>query len=379
MARLYKVNIIAKEPDFYGTLVFCHVPTHISILPFPWETEVGYLFDNQLIVSYFFNKLVKEKRISILNDKVISENSKIEKFFASLQQDGWLVIEKGNRESITYMPISESMGFLSDVTTSQVLCNSHFFLMDMSDNDSPYDIFGTSYALALHYGRIIQPPLLHRECLLVDTYGMVSIKNLEVKDFPITIDEKVCIDTKNCNFYCRPERRITPMSEGSGIIIVNQRVVALKHGGNSIIPMGGFVIQSDEKITIEHPCVTYQDMNEYVFGIQVGPAMMKEDRIVISLTTPFYTGKGVPFPSTVYPLPFETARAARMGIGNKGKKPVIIWAEGVGISNFVNIDGGGSVQIIHNGSRALEISDRYTQTNKEAERPIPLGLIIKGI
>jgi exopolysaccharide biosynthesis protein len=44
--------------------------------------------------------------------------------------------------------------------------------------------------------------------------------------------------------------------------------------------------------------------------------------------------------------------------------------------NGVNLDGGGSAQILVNNKRSLMISDRNTDFT-ESERPVPMGLIIR--
>ena len=49
----------------------------------------------------------------------------------------------------------------------------------------------------------------------------------------------------------------------------------------------------------------------------------------------------------------------------------------LGMYNAVNLDGGGSAQILLNNRRSLKISDRVPETAAEVERPIPIGLIIK--
>ena len=92
-----------------------------------------------------------------------------------------------------------------------------------------------------------------------------------------------------------------------------------------------------------------------------------------------------------------------MAIGaDRSGRPAVIWAEGAGklayspgkdscgaslsemadiclkagLVNAVNLDGGGSAQILMNGNRSLMISDRNPD-NTEAERAIPVGLMIR--
>ena len=50
----------------------------------------------------------------------------------------------------------------------------------------------------------------------------------------------------------------------------------------------------------------------------------------------------------------------------------------VGMYNAVNLDGGGSAQILLNNRRSLMISDRNASDHTEAERPVPLALYIAG-
>lgn len=45
--------------------------------------------------------------------------------------------------------------------------------------------------------------------------------------------------------------------------------------------------------------------------------------------------------------------------------------------NAVNLDGGGSAQLLLRNQRSLMISDRKAPQNTEAERPVPLGLIVR--
>jgi exopolysaccharide biosynthesis protein len=48
----------------------------------------------------------------------------------------------------------------------------------------------------------------------------------------------------------------------------------------------------------------------------------------------------------------------------------------MGMADAVNLDGGGSAQILLDNRRSLMISDRNTDFT-ESERPVPMGLIIR--
>ena len=109
------------------------------------------------------------------------------------------------------------------------------------------------------------------------------------------------------------------------------------------------------------------------------------------------------YPPSLYPLDYEKDRAPRMAIGSDSVgKPVIVWAEGagkleyspgtdscgaslsemaeicqnLGLVNAVNLDGGGSAQILVHNRRSLKISDRNAD-NSESERAVPIGIMIR--
>ena len=102
-------------------------------------------------------------------------------------------------------------------------------------------------------------------------------------------------------------------------------------------------------------------------------------------------------------MDFDKARAARIALGaDADGNPMLLWAEGAakigylpgqgscgaslkemaelctlaGMHNAVNLDGGGSAQLLLRGKRLLQISDRDAHTLEEAERPIPLALVV---
>ena len=52
-------------------------------------------------------------------------------------------------------------------------------------------------------------------------------------------------------------------------------------------------------------------------------------------------------------------------------------AADLGMVNGINLDGGGSAQILMNNERYLRISDRNKENNSDAERLVPLGLVVR--
>ena len=167
--------------------------------------------------------------------------------------------------------------------------------------------------------------------------------------------------------------------------------------------MGGFAIQTEKPVAVSDPHCSFQSDTPYAFALQVGPAMTENGKPAVDFSgCPFCEfGKMTAFPPTVYPLSWDSGRAGRIVLGaDKDDLPVLIWAEAasinghikgkespgcslketaaycarIGLQNSVNLDGGGSSQLLVNGERFLHLKDR-TADNREAERPVP-GIIV---
>ena len=140
------------------------------------------------------------------------------------------------------------------------------------------------------------------------------------------------------------------------------------------------------------------------FGIQVGNSILKDGVKTDTFRSKFYNIRHlqpVPYPPSLYPMDFRGSRAARIALGaDMDGKPMLLWAEGApkagyvpgkhsrgasledlgdfceaaGMIQAVNLDGGGSAQLLLGTRRDLEISDR-TEEGIESERYVPNGLI----
>lgn len=401
IARLYRINIVRKRPEHYGTLVFfCLTAGHHS--PFGSEVDASVIHSSNVAASMGLNAMAEQGTLTY-DGSFTASDPHIVTFLDQLKRHGLLSIVQGSKTGLRFCAINERMGFASAIEAALVV-NTHFFLMDPTDLDSPYCELGTPYGLAIKDGVTMMPPLNGRPCFVVDYQGQSQIVDLKVEDLVIEIDGRRYSHTKGCRLYSRRSCRVTPPSRGSDIAIVEDRVVAVKDGGEMVIPMAGFVLSVDEPVTVNSSAVRYHGLEAYRFGIQVGPSMMRSHVMVDYLDCPFYdaTKDPVPFPSTVYPLPFEDARAARIAIGTDEEgEAILIWAEGAskcryvpghcstgasllelarfcqeeGYENILNLDGGGSAQILVDGVRSLRISDRHDD-DQEAERPVPMLLVI---
>ena len=177
--------------------------------------------------------------------------------------------------------------------------------------------------------------------------------------------------------------------------------------GSAPVPASGFVLCPEGNCDIKPgDLVTYEGMEDVRFGIQVGNSIIRDGEKTERFISQFFNVKGmqrIAFPPSLYPLDFDHARAGRIAIGaDAAGNPMILWAEGaaklghtpgvdscgasllemaqicadVGMHNAVNLDGGGSAQLLIDNQRSLLISDRKEEDFSESERPVPMGLII---
>ena len=400
--RLYEAFIIPKAPEKYGTLVFFHVPDEISF-PFSGKREAGTVFDRTLAFALLLEEEGAKGRVRFSDSTLSADDAGLNAFISMMTSSGWLYTLNGKGKGLSFLPLSGRFGFQSHMKRSTRLSvNSHFFIMELPDRDSPYDLYGEGFGLAVKDGAVLQPPLFGRESLLVGRDGRVSIGFPCVRDLSCEINGKTYVHGKNAQFFSRPECRVTPASAGTDIIVIGNRSQAFHDGGVTVIPSSGFVISSMEKE--EHVCseVHYGGLEDYVFAIQTGPMIIREGRRAEAFMTPYFSGAGVSYPPTSFPLDFVRDEAPRIIIGaDWNDEPVIIWAEGrsklfydrtrdsrglslsgaakvaadLGLKNAITLDGGGSALMLLSGKAHMHVSGRYPD-NSDAERPVPFVITV---
>lgn len=406
LCRMYKIFVIPKHHEMYGAVLAFHIPDDMKS-PFSSETDESVVFDRQLAASIGLRKLVREGKLRRSGESLLIDDAKAKAFLEELEKRGWMSIAYGDKtDVVSILPVGEDLGYMSQVSPRpQFICNAHFFQMDVFDSDSPYDLFGTPYGMTVKNGIMIQPPLNGREALVVDMDGKVKITRPDVRDISMQIQGKTFTHGENCTIYRRPDTRQTPEEEGLDIVIVGDEVVSFHKGGGVFIPEGGFVLHTEEELSVEPSPVVYLGFDNCLFAIQVGSSSVKDGEVMKGFESPFYNiyKDSVPFPPTLYPLSYEKDRAPRMAICcDKDGDPVIVWAEGcsklyyqfgkescgasllelgnycasIGLVNALNLDGGGSSEIFLNGKLMMHVSDRHAD-NSDAERPVPMGLLIR--
>ena len=400
LSLLARIHLLPKKPEI-GSLCLFSLPTGLG-------KSLPELFINDSItdpvssVRYLLNKAAENGDIRIENGYLISFVTDINILLTELTKMGLLsLIETSSKGRLLFIPVSENLGYLSSqYDPGKILMNSHFFLLDLTDLESCFDIMGELYGLLMLNGKIISPPLYPRSALFIGNNGKSSIETVSIKDMKIVIDNIIYSHGNNCSIFIRPEFEVSPQQRGIDIAVVGSRILAFSGNGGLDIPEAGYVIHINKYIPPGSLTVEYVPFGGY-FGIQVGPPLIIDGKQLSDFKEPFYNGDGIKYPPTVYPQNWETGKAARLGIGTSvNGKISVIWAEGSkaqtyrpgvdsrGVSlsefaeiadtfkmkNFINLDGGGSSQIAVKNTRSLFIADRIKETGKEFERPIPIGL-----
>ena len=401
---IYRNFLVPACPWLFGDMVMFHIPEDVQ-MPFSFETEKYGTVADPLTAA----AAAMEAGMHLRLGKPVFRSRAVKAFWEALESRNCIRIIRGKLPVTVFIPVSSATGYLTGTETeARLKVNASFFIMDRFDCATLYDHVGTILGLNVKDGVITNPPLYHREALLVKKDGTVEITVPDIRDMEMTIGEKTFRHGRNCRIYTRPDRSRTPRCAGTKLVIVGCRVAAVSRAPSVPIPASGYVVclEADADIIPGSPVVLH-GMEDVRFGIQVGNSIVVNGQKTTGFRSKFYNIRHlqpVPYPPSLYPMDFDGARAARIALGaDKDGRPMILWAEGaakfgyqagqmscgaslkemaeicvdVGMVNAVNLDGGGSAQILLNNKRSLKISDRNRDTYEEAERPVPLGLMVR--
>lgn len=365
--------------------------------------KYGNVSDPLTIASILLQEGVKLKK-----RQPVFLNEQAQRLYCELDARGCIRIVGGKLPNTQIIPVGHYAGYLSEIEKdAKIKANANFFIMDPFDCATIYDQVGTPFGLCVKDGVVENPPLYQREALLVEKEGASYVLAKDIQELIVSVNDKTYVAGKNATIYTRPKHAKTPDDNQTKAVIIGRQVVAVKHGGSVPVPASGFVLSIKGNRLAPGDLVTYHGLKDVKFGIQVGNSIIRKGVKTEKFISSFYDIhklQHTPYPPSLYPMDFEGARAARMAIGaDADGKPVIFWAEGkgkldyvpgrdstgaslsemaeiaeaLGLYNAVNLDGGGSAQILVNGERQLHISDRKTEDNSDAERLVPLGLVVK--
>lgn len=401
-SAIYRNFLVPAAPWLFGNMILFTLPAEADI-GFSLSTRRnGEVADRLTAAAAALKDGVKIRR-----GKPVFRNEQVRRLWQLLEEHDCVRIVSGKLPATVVIPLSNRPGILTQTAPDALMkVNSSFFIMDRFDCAAVYDQVGTPFGLCVRGGTVFSPPLYHREALLVKNDGGVSIRSMDITDLDIEIGGKVYKHGKNAVVYTRTDRKYTPGSRRSKLVIIGNKVAAVSRS-RVPVPASGFVLCPEGECTaVPGDTVVYKGLEDILFGIQVGNSIIRDGKKTDRFISRFYNiyhMERIAYPPSLYPLDFDNARAARIALGaDKDGKPMLLWAEGAakfgyipgkgscgaslkemadicadaGMYNAVNLDGGGSAQILVNNRRSLMISDRSADDHTEAERPIPLALYI---
>ena len=401
--RIYRQFLVPAAPWVFGNLVLFRLPEGM-VVPFSREVKGYGQFADPLTAA----ALGLRKGVWMAGETPRFRDEITKGFWDELEKQDCIRIVRGKLPVTTIIPVGDEPGLLTESEpNARMKVNGAFFTMDPFDCATAYDHIGAYIGLFVKDGRVENPPQYEREALLVRQDGRVSVEQLGIHQLQIQIGEHIFVHGENARFYTRPRRGRTPIASGENLVIIGSRVAAVSQGSTPI-PGSGFVICPSK------PCdakpgdpVTYRGLEDVHFGIQVGNSTVRDGIPTEKFISKFFNVRGlwrIAYPPSLYPLNYRRARAARIAIGaDRQGKPMILWAEGaakightpgvdscgatladmarisreVGMVNGVNLDGGGSAQLLMGNWRELMLSDRKEPDLAEQERPVPMGLMVR--
>ncbi len=405
LCDFYDAHAVSKYPAVFGRLVFFKYNADIPIPKAAEKFCDPGVKDPLLKVASVFRKCLKVKK----DNSIRCKDPELSDYIRKMADVGCLRVLSGNLAHTVILPVGNTLGFMSkDHADAAFKVNASFFVMDCFDVATPYDIVGTPFGMCIKNGIMLSPPLFGREALIVTKKKEIRIVKPSIKDYSVSIGYNEFNHGINCEFLERPKKAKIHLNGKVGIAVVGRKVVAVQTSGKMYIPASGFVIRIDSAKGITAGTeVTYKGCDDILFGVQTGNSIVIDGKETKAFVSGFYNIKKpwtVPYPPSLYPLNYEKSRAARIAIGADIEgNPMIVWLEGrskakyipgvestgaslfetakicreLGMHNGVNLDGGGSAQILLNGQRTLRISDRNPEDNTEHERPVPLGLCVR--
>ncbi len=400
-ARIYEQYLVPACPWLFGNMILFRIPEGVET-EFPMEGKYGQLADPLTAAAAALKEGVRFRR-----EKPVFQNEKLRGFWHMLEARNCLRVVRGRLPVTVVIPVGKLPGFLSQTqTAAQLRVNASFFIMDRFDCATVYDHVGTPLGLRVKDGVVEAPPLYGREALLVKKDGTVSVEQPDIRELELRIGSNQYRHGRNATVYTRPRYARAPRGSVQ-LVIVGCRVAAVCRGGGAWVPASGFVLQVDSTDAVPGDAVTFLGLEDVKFGVQVGNSILRNGEKTQHFISKFYNLRHlqpVPYPPSLYPMDFAGARAARIALGADTQgRPMLLWAEGAakqgfvpgqdsvgatllemaqlcadaGMVNAVNLDGGGSAQLLLGKKRSLCISDR-TADGTEAERPIPLAIMVRN-
>ena len=268
LVEFYSKYIVSRYSVLFGTIVMFYLPEDLEFDFTEYDQDYGFIYDKLTACALMFRNNIK-----VHNGKISIKDNKTAELFAVLETRDCLAVINGKLNSVNIMPVERSLGFLSDLPESSLKVNSSFFTMSFPEISTPYDRIGVPVGMIVKDGKVLYPPLYDRLVFTVDNEGNTSVR--KQSDFRIEYKiDRITFNEYNSAVYSRPEYSVTPEG-GYDIVIVDNKVIAIKPGGKTHVPAGGYVIKTSYVVTsFTDRTVRYEKLDDVSFAIQCGNSIV---------------------------------------------------------------------------------------------------------
>ncbi len=328
---------------------------------------------------------------------------------------------------------------LASTRNFPLVFNSSFFLLELADHLNPFSLLGEHYNLLIRDSVIESPAIYRRAALVSSPDQQWQLIKPGIQDFVIRLGDKF-YDLQDFSLNKLSTHSIynrlfglkekgytssrTPEQPGScHLIIIGRDLVGYAPEGGAPIPQNGFVLAlparelNPEEAAAQRINYHFASGAQYHQGIQAGPALVTGGRRVLRPESleeeEFFSAEAVGQPGdcgvvpTDYAADVDRTRAARLLLGVKDNGNLgLLGVEGVslavkngeedcssgatlkeladlavsrGYQRAINLDGGGSTNIIYHGQPLIKSAGLMGCEHNEGfagERMVPVvGLL----
>jgi hypothetical protein len=320
-----------------------------------------------------------------------------------------------------------TLGYLRHVghfLPTALLLNTHFFLFDPTELDSPFAAVGDPVGMLATHGQIRQPPILPRATLIRSGAGW-SVRRLGVDDLAIDLPDGTTVlpGTSGASSLryrgqgAAGER--APASEATlEVLLQGRSATVLASGGGLTVPHGAIALSFTSppgpgglRALWARPTVGYRipAIPDLVTAVQAGPQLLADGEAVVRDASfgdeRFRTLGAVDATAPlVFPADHDRTRAGRVGIGvTRTNSLVIVAVQGTssssatgpdrptgctlselaealaeaGAVDALNCDGGGSAQVFRGAGAVLASSDSRAVGGALFDRPVPVAACVR--
>ncbi|MEX2542884.1 MAG: phosphodiester glycosidase family protein [Trueperaceae bacterium] len=302
-----------------------------------------------------------------------------------------------------------------------IIANAHFFTILPGDMDTHHVPLGEAAGLTARAGAVSRPPTASRTALVRTRSGW-QVRRMGLDELVVTLPggREVRRRSHSARLYMRgpdlPGGR-TPVDPGvCEITFVGRWAVAVASGGGRKVPQGAIALSMRQRLDAHelealrrgapvHYRVT--GLEDLEAGVQAGPRLVTGGQVCVDDDIfdeeEFYvSGSSEPVVPTVFPADANVTPAARLGVGvNSDGELLVAAVEGasalhgaarregsgctllelaellveLGAREAVNLDGGGSVQVMFGSGTLLRPADSRGIAGASFDRPVPSAVV----